>query len=490
MITKNIIKNLLIACSVCCGFAAASPLLSCSDDNEASASRLTVTKSGEEISSLTFSLASSSTIIGINTDGDWTAESSDTTWCRLQVHAGYGFANSLHSSYTRVSVGKNDGDARQATITIKAGGMSRVITVNQRGKTTDPGDTHLSSFEFLEKLKLGYNLGNTLESNPTGSWWNPEGKSPLAWEQQWGQPVTTQPIIDAIAEKGFNVIRIPVTWGVHCDADNVINEAWMNRVQQVVDMVLTAKCYCILNVQHDTGAADNRWLYADIDDYPEISARYKDIWQQIATRFRDYSDSLVFEAFNEILDKDNNWGDPVNPSAYEAINRLEQDFVDVVRATGGNNEYRNLIVNPYSAGSTQAKLDGMQLPQDIHGNHLLCTVHSYDPYWFCNDSNDKTAQENYYIMMFNDECRNEIDAIFQRVHKRFAEDFGVPYFFGEFGAIGTHPDMAERIKYAQYMAKKFREYNTTGLWWMGLFERRMKNWYEIEIVNAMFDGMN
>ena len=264
----------------------------------------------------------------------------------------------------------------------------------------------------------------------------------------------------------------------------------MNRVQQVVDMVLTAKCYCILNVQHDTGAADNRWLYADIDDYPEISARYKDIWQQIATRFRDYSDSLVFEAFNEILDKDNNWGDPVNPSAYEAINRLEQDFVDVVRATGGNNEYRNLIVNPYSAGSTQAKLDGMQLPQDIHGNHLLCTVHSYDPYWFCNDSNDKTAQENYYIMMFNDECRNEIDAIFQRVHKRFAEDFGVPYFFGEFGAIGTHPDMAERIKYAQYMAKKFREYNTTGLWWMGLFERRMKNWYEIEIVNAMFDGMN
>lgn len=466
------------------GFAAQG----CSDsDDSSSATRLAVTKDAREVSELRFSIAAGAAMIGIVTDGDWTAEASDTSWCRLQVHAGYGLPDSTRASYTRVTVSKNTGDApRQTSITVRAGGLTKTITVSQNGMGTDPGDTFMSAFAFVEKLKIGYNLGNTLESNPIGSWWNPVGKSPQAWEQQWGQPVTTQKIIDAIAEKGFNVIRIPVTWGIHCNADDQIDEAWMNRVQQVVDMVLTAGCYCILNVQHDTGSAENRWLYANIDDYPAISARFQKLWQQIATRFRDYDDRLVFEAFNEILSRENEWGDPADATCYEAVNRLEQDFVNVVRQTGGNNEFRNLLVNPYSAGSTQAKLDGMQLPTDIHANHLLCSVHSYDPYWFCND--DATATD-YYINIFDASCQQEIDQIFARVHKRFAEDFGVPYFFGEFGAIGTHPDMAERIKYAQYMTRKFREYNTTGLWWMGLLERRMLNWYESEIVDALMSGM-
>ena len=483
MITKtSISKQFFIICSLLFSMM----LASCaSDDDSSPATRLTVQKDAAEVSELKFSIAAGSTIIGIVSDGDWMAESSDTTWCRLQVHAGYGLPDSTQASYTRVTVTKNTGDSpRTATITVKAGGLSRTVTVSQNGMGTDPGDTFMSSFTFVENMKIGYNLGNTLESNPTGSWWNPVGKSPQAWEQQWGQPVTTQKIIDAIAGKGFNVIRIPVTWGVHCDENDLIDEAWMNRVQQVVDMVLTANCYCILNVQHDTGSADNRWLYADLADYPAIAERFKKIWQQIATRFRDYDDRLVFEAFNEILSKANEWGDPADATCYEAVNRLEQDFVDVVRATGGNNEFRNLMVNPYSAGATQAKLDGMQLPTDVHANHLLCSVHTYDPYWFCNDTDDKDAQQ-YYINIFDRSCQEEIDAIFARVHKRFAEDFGVAYFFGEFGAIGTHPGMGERIKYAQYMTKKFREYGTTGLWWMGLLERRMLNWYESEIVDAL-----
>ena len=485
MITKSISKFLL-ALSVSCGIAAAPALTACSDDDDNKASRLTILKDGTAISQLNFTLASGSQMLAVNTDGEWTAESSDTTWCRLQVHAGYGYADSLLNSYTRVTVSKNEGDApRQATITVRAGSLTKVVAVSQNGMGTDPGDTFMSAFTLVEQMHLGYNLGNTLDSNPIGSWWNPVGKTPQAWEQSWGQPLTTQAIIDSIAAKGFNVIRIPVTWGIHCDENDQIDQAWMDRVHQVVDYVLTAHCFCILNVQHDTGSADNRWLYADMDDYDGISTRYKKIWQQIATSFREYSDSLVFEAFNEILDKSNNWGDPTDSRAYEAVNRLEQDFVDVVRATGGNNEYRNLMVNPYSAGSTQAKLDGMQLPTDVHANHLLCSVHSYDPYWFCNDDDNSDSQQ-WYIYMFNDQCREEIDAIFARVHKRFAGDFGVPYIFGEFGAIGSHPDMAERIKYAQYMVKKFREYDTTGLWWMGLFERRMKRWYEAEIVNALF----
>ena len=460
----------------------------CSDSDKADATRLTVVRNNAEINQLSFSVGSGSAIIGIQSDGDWTAESSDTTWCKLAVHAGYGYADSLRNSYTKVSVTKNEGEARQTTITVKAGGLTKLITVSQKGTGTDPGDTFMSAFTFVDNMVIGYNLGNTLDSNPYGDWWNPEGKTPVEWETQWGQPETTQEIIDAIAAKGFNVIRVPVTWGPHMDANDNVDPAWMNRVEQVVKMVLQAKCYCILNVQHDSGDAANSWLRADLSKYPEISTRFKKLWQQIASHFKNYDDHLAFEAFNEILSASGEWGDPADASCYEAVNKLEQDFVDVVRATGGNNEFRNLLVNPYSSGSTDARLAGMQLPQDKHSNHLMCSIHSYDPYWFCNDSNDETAQQ-YYITVFNDDCKKEIDAIFARVHKRFSEDFGVPYFYGEFGAIGTHPAMNERIAYAKYMVSKFKAYNTTGLWWMGLIDRRSLNWYESEIVDALMNGI-
>ena len=442
------------------------------------------------LSSLSFSLGASNYIIGVNCDGDWTAKA-DADWVTLSNYAGYGFVNKF--SYTKVSVSKNEGAERTATVTISSGSLSKTVTITQKGSDTDPGDTFMSAFEFIENLKLGYNLGNTLDCNPditdpsTASWFKPA--SDLDWETVWGQPKTTQEIIDAIAEKGFNVIRVPVTWYPHMDADGNVNEVWMNRVQEVVDMVLKADCYCILNVQHDSGTRGSRtdgagWLQASMDEYDATSVKFKKLWTQIATRFKDYGDHLLFEAFNEILDNNDNWGDPSDESAYTAITKLEQDFVDVVRATGGNNEFRNLVVNPYSAGSTAARLAGFQCPNDLHAAHLLASVHSYDPYWFCNDASKK-EDEAYYINMFDSSCQTEIDAIFQRIEKRFLSDLGMPYFLGEFGAIGTHPDIAERIKYAKYMKQKLAQYNTTGLWWMGLINRQTLDWYESEIVDAL-----
>jgi endoglucanase len=164
----------------------------CSDSDKADATRLTVVRNNAEINQLTFSVGSGSAIIGIQSDGDWTAESSDTTWCKLAVHAGYGYADSLRNSYTKVSVTKNEGEARQTTITVKAGGLTKLITVSQKGTGTDPGDTFMSAFTFVDNMVIGYNLGNTLDSNPYGDWWNPEGKTPVEWETQWGQPETTR----------------------------------------------------------------------------------------------------------------------------------------------------------------------------------------------------------------------------------------------------------------------------------------------------------
>ncbi|MCR5076711.1 MAG: cellulase family glycosylhydrolase [Prevotella sp.] len=473
---------------------------SCSDSEDAvAATGLSVTKDGKAITELKFNAAEASTMIGVVTDGDWTASvpDADTAWVKISPHAGYGWnykdSTATNSrSYIRVEVTTNDGAARQSAITLTAGSLSQVITVSQSGTEVDPNDPFESAWDMVKNMKLGYNLGNTLESNPAGDWWNPVGKTPTDYETAWGQPAVTQALIDSIHNEGFNVIRVPVTWGIHMDASNKIDEAWMNRVEEVVKMALKDDGYCIINVMHDTGAS-GAWLYADMDSYPAQTVKYQAIWKQIAERFKDYDQHLIFESFNEILDKNFSWTAPAaGNAAYTAINKLQQDFVDVVRSTGGNNEYRNLAVTTYAAtGNNAVPLAEFRKPADKHPNHLYATIHSYDPYNFCNynaGKDDAGNEYDYNINVFDDDCKATIDNVFSMVSSRFSE-LGMPFVFGEFGAIDEKKSVDERVKYASYVATKLKAYKTTGLWWMGLYNRETKVWYDQRIVDALKSGL-
>lgn len=446
----------------------------------------------EAISALNFSLGASSKIIGINCDGDWKA-TVDADWVTLSNYSGYGFTSKY--SYDKITVEKNKGEERTATVTFTSGGMSRTLAITQKGAGGDPGDPFETSFELVENLKVGYNLGNTLDANPWGDWWDPSTKTIADWETSWGQPLTTQEIIDAIAAKGFNIIRVPVTWYPHMDANDNVSEEWMARVETVVKYVLNAGCYCILNIQHDNGAANGRtdggaWLYADMDDYPTITVRFQKLWKQIAERFKNYDDKLIFESFNEILNKQYSWTAPSSASdgAYQAINKLQQDFVNVVRETGGNNLYRNLAVTTYSATCTNdVAVNAFELPTDKASNHIYLSVHSYDPYNFCNNNSGKNAdgsEYNYNIEVFDADCQAVIDGLFERVSKK-ASEVGIPFILGEFGAIDEGKAMAERIKYAKYLKTKFAQYETAGLWWMGLIDRKTLTWTEDEIATVL-----
>lgn len=484
--------------------AAALGFQSCSDDDKGStaATALSVTDAnGIEISQIDFNLAQSSKMIGIKTDGDWTVSipDADTTWLSITPHAGYGWeindtAASNTRSFVRVEAQTNSGDARTSTITVTSGSFTSQIPVSQKGATTDPNDPFMSAWTFVANLKMGYNLGNTLDANPNSkqSWWQDRiaGKSgrELAeiYETSWGQPLTTQKIIDDIHAQGFNIIRVPVTWYPHMDADNNIDAAWMARVKEVVDMALADGNYVILNVMHDVGAAsgnDDIWLMADPDTYAQNTIKYQAIWRQIAEEFKDYDDHLVFESFNEILNKNSSWTPPAaGDASYTIVNRLQQDFVNTVRATGGNNEYRNLAITTYAAtGNNTVPLNELEVPTDIHPNHIYGTIHSYDPYNFCSDNGD------YNIYVFDSDCQSEIDNIFGQVDERFNE-LGIPYIYGEFGAIDDNKDMNERVKYATYVSQKMKQYHTTGLWWMGLYDRSTNTWYENLIVNALKSG--
>lgn len=485
---------------------------SCSDSDNAVNGNITadgttisLSHDGTAIETLNLTMGElTSYMISVDTDGGWKVSmpDADTTWVHITPHAGYGWdvndAEAVNTrAYVKLKVDYNEGAPRSTVLTFTTGSLTALLNINQggRGSSSDPIET---VWEMVSNLKMGYNLGNTLDASqdPALDWFNPTG--PEDWrtyETCWGQPVTTQAMIDAIAAKGFNIIRVPVTWFPHVDADWNINEQWMNRVQEVVDMVLATGSYCILNVMHDTGDRDKSrtdnqcWLNADPDKYEANTLAYQKLWKQIAERFRDYDGKLIFESFNEILESNYSWTAPsAGNEAYDVINKLQQDFVNTVRATGGNNQYRNLAVTTYSAtGNSDAAVEAFQVPQDQTADHIYLSIHSYDPYNFCNNNAGKNpdgSEYDYNIKIFDDDCRATIDAVFARVSKR-ATACGIPFIFGEFGAIDAEKSMPERVKYASYLREKFRANNTAGLWWMGLYDRATDTWTEQELVDAL-----
>ena len=278
--------------------------------------------------------------------------------------------------------------------------------------------TFESARKAVEHMRLGWNLGNTLDSNSgdTLNMWIERwtDRTPERYETAWGQPVTLPALLKMFKEAGFNAIRVPVTWYPHMEAkfqftgnsnvwkpstDDIgtkIQAAWMKRVHEIVDYVTSQGMYCILNVHHDTGAANTAWLIADEAVYAQQRERFESIWTQIAEEFKDYDEHLLFEGYNEMLDVKRSWcfasyaasgnyNAAIAKSAYSAINSYAQSFVNAVRATGGNNAQRNLIVTTYGGCSgsgtwnshLQDPLKQMKLPEDVANNHLLFEVHAY-----------------------------------------------------------------------------------------------------------------
>lgn len=321
--------------------------------------------------------------------------------------------------------------------------------------------------EAVEKIKVGWNLGNTLDS--TGDWIGKysDGK-PVRYETAWGNPVTTPELITAVKNAGFNAIRVPVTWQDHIDENGVINEEWMTRVNEVVDYVISQDLYCIINVHHDAGS--DGWLEASENCYNESSDKFKLIWEQISNRFMQYGEKLMFESFNEILDVNNNWSNAKASDAYEATNKFNQLFVDTVRKSGGNNVMRNLMVQVYSASTTKLALDNFVLPEDTVESHLIIQVHNYDPQGFTYPDATWTTMTDKWG---TDEEKQAFDKLFEKLGK-YSEQFGVPIVVGEFGAEDKDNE-APRIEYANYFVTTAAKYGIKCFWWdtagMALFDR-------------------
>lgn len=348
-----------------------------------------------------------------------------------------------------------------------------------------------SAKDAVAKMGLGFNLGNTMDAYDMSK--SMSKNSVADFETCWGQPITTNAMMKFLKDGGFNAVRIPVTWFQHMDADGNVDKAWMDRVQEIVDYVINNGMYCVLNVHHDTGAesngSSNHWIKADVQNHTANQARFKNLWTQIATRFQDYSNKLVFEGYNEMLDASSKWNAPLDNSSYTALNAYAQDFVDAVRATGGNNATRNLIVNTYAAANNESVLSHFTVPTDKTSGHIAVEIHTYDPWdWFATKG------------AWDSSCQTEITNMFTRLNNTFVSK-GVPVVIGEYGTHGsasvskssTDAQKQAAADQAADIVKKAKALGIATFYWMSIFEgndRTVPQWTLPVVVEAMKKAYN
>ena len=339
--------------------------------------------------------------------------------------------------------------------------------------------------EAVKNMGVGWNLGNTLEANSQtyhdftkDNYWGQQG---LESETCWGQSKAKPELIKMMKDAGFGAIRVPVTWYNHMDKDGKVNAEWMKRVHEVVDYVINQGLYCIVNVHHDTGADDDSfksWIKADEANYTQNKARYENLWKQIAEEFKDYDEHLLFESYNEMLDKLSSWcfasfaakgqyDATVATSAYNAINSYAQSFVTTVRNTGGNNATRNLVVNTYAAccgngtwsDHLKEPLSQLTIPTDPAANHLMVQVHDYP--------NIANGIAN---------VKKEIDDMVAAWNTHILSK-GIPMILGEWGTANvdegdgkTDYDVRRDVmfEFVDYMIAKCKEHHVATFYWMGL----------------------
>ncbi len=335
----------------------------------------------------------------------------------------------------------------------------------------------LTAVELVAELKAGWNLGNTMDAK--------------GGETAWGNPKTTHEMIDAIAAKGFNVIRIPTSWGQFtkgANGDYLIQTSWLERVAEIVDYALDNDMYVILNTHHETS-----WIIPTEAKMGDAEDKFICIWTQIATYFANYGDHLIFEGLNEprVEGGPEEWNGGTKENR-EIINRLEADFVSVVRATGGNNEKRLLLVTSEAASVVDNALKDVVVPDD---EYVGLSLHAYTPY-------DFTFSHSGDYDNWDGTHRSDISWAMKQCESYFIEK-GIPVVMTEFGAVRKGPDDVDNndeevVKWITDYVKFAKKRGIPCVLWdngitngsgerFGYFNRKNLTWDRESIVDAMIE---
>lgn len=335
--------------------------------------------------------------------------------------------------------------------------------------------------EVIGSIETGWSLGNTLDSINCG----------LNNEIGWGNPKTKPEMIDAIAGSGFNTLRVPVSWGEHMGSEEngyPVLATYMDRVQEVVDYGINDGMYVILNCHHE----HDTWLIPGDDHIESAERQFRALWSQIAERFADYDDHLIFEGMNECrtIGSPKEWQGGT-AGGRKHINTLNRAFLDTVRHSGGNNSERTCLITTYGHNDGDAALSDLWLP--VGDDYVGVATHNYNPWNFCAGGGYATWDGSH---------EGEIDSMFKRLD-RYVLQKGFPAIITEYGACpkplsddSDELNTAEVVKWAEYYTAEGKEYGIPCLLWdngyngtsgerFGYLDRRTCTWNYPEIMNAV-----
>ena len=340
---------------------------------------------------------------------------------------------------------------------------------------------NITSQQLVEDMTFGWNLGNTLDVCQADR--DGDGKinehveaGEKVDETLWGNPKATKELFTSLKKNGVNAVRIPVTWRDHMDSNGNIDREWMDRVQQVVDYAYSQGMYVIINVHHDGGGDPKfgAWIIEESQkDYNTFLKKYKNVWKQIAERFKNYSDYLIFESMNEVgFDTLYNKN---KADAYNLINKINQDFVDIIRATGGNNAKRHLLIAGYYTDIERTCDSLYKMPDDKAGRCIL-SVHYYTPWDFCTCDIKHTWGTNSEVW--------QMETLIGKMKKNFV-DKGIPVIIGEYAASGS--DLSSCIFFIEKLNKLCSDYGiATFIWDSGRqVNRKTYKWRTPQYLEAL-----
>lgn len=330
---------------------------------------------------------------------------------------------------------------------------------NPDGDPKAPEGMKLTADQLVQQIKVGWNLGNTCEAGIWDGWSGDD----LTIETNWLNPkvYTSKAMFTVLKEAGFNAIRIPTRWYLHADKDLNINEKWLARVKEIVDYAVSQEMYVILNSHHDDWYDRLPVGYNEA----EINKKFEHMWTQIATYFKDYDEHLIFAGTNEIIrlnsDGKENWGAPTD-AHFKFANNLMQIFVNTVRATGGNNEWRCLMVQPWACNPGNATSDKFVMPTDSKKYRLILEFHCYDPYDYATPKKKHEVTDAEFMA---------IKGTLNTLNRKFVMN-NIPCIMAEFGSTqdNNHPNgnaKADQIRadYHKFIVSSAKPYDIPCFYW-------------------------
>jgi endoglucanase len=389
---------------------------------------------------------------------------------------------------------------RSGVIAVTAGNLRKEIRVRQLGGTiadsipADQTGMGSNAVQLAAKIKLGWNIGNTLEA--------------IGGETVWGNPKVTKALIDLVKKSGFNAVRIPCSWDQYVtNASGMqLKTDWLARVKEVVQYCVDNDMYVILNIHWDGGWLENNCTTAKKD---AVNIKQKAYWKQIAAYLRDYDEHLLFAGANEPNVED--------ATQMSVLLSYHQTFIDAVRSTGGRNSYRVLVFQGPSTDIEKTNNLMSTLPVDRVAGRMMAEIHYYTPYQFCLMEKDESWGKMYYYWgagnhSTTDLTRNptwgeesDVDKYFAMMKTKFV-DKGIPVVLGEYAAMRRTSltgdaltlHLASRAYYIRYVTRQAKLNGILPFYWdagstgdkgSGIFNRQTNTVFDQQVLDALNQGI-